>query len=139
MRGEGTVARHESVQLVDDLDGSTGDVTTVRFGLDGIEYEIELSDPNAAQLRSIVAEYVRGGRWVGGRKPRTQRSDAAPVLTPRPKAAARTPGAPGAGQVRAWALANGIDVAPRGRIAKHVVDKYQAAQQQPRPQPRKKR
>lgn len=135
MGGEGTVARHESIQLVDDLDGSTGDVTTVEFGLDGVEYEIDLSDPNAARLRRLVAEYVRGGRWVGGKKLRIQHSVAEPVLTLPPKTAARPPVA---GQVREWALANGIAVAPRGRIPKNVVDKYQAAQQQPRPQARKR-
>lgn len=119
------MARYESVQLVDDLDGTTGDVTTVQFGLDGVRYDIDLSDPNATRLRRIVAEYVRAGRWIGGKKLRIQHSAAEPPQSK--EAAARPSGTPG--QVRAWALANGVYVAPRGRIPKDVIGQYQAVQQ----------
>ena len=42
------------VQLVDDLDGTTSDrVTTVQFGLDGVTYEIDLTDSHAKTLREL--------------------------------------------------------------------------------------
>ncbi len=63
-------------KLVDDLDGGDAD-ETVKFALDGIQYEIDLSDKNAAKLRDVFAQYVasgskvaRGGVVVGGRAAR---------------------------------------------------------------------
>lgn len=45
------------VELFDDLDGGRAD-ETVSFALDGVDYEIDLSSANAAQLRHTLAEYV---------------------------------------------------------------------------------
>ena len=60
-------------KLVDDLDGGDAD-ETVKFALDGIQYEIDLSKKNADKLRELIAPYVgagskmgRGGVVVGGR------------------------------------------------------------------------
>lgn len=47
--------------LVDDLDGSPA-AGTIRFGLDGRTYEIDLSEENAARLRAIFADYVATAR-----------------------------------------------------------------------------
>jgi len=41
--------------LVDDIDGSEAE-GTVRFGLDGAEYEIDLSAENALALRGALDE-----------------------------------------------------------------------------------
>ena len=43
--------------FIDDLDGSTAE-GTVRFGLDGTEYEIDLSADHAQALRDALARYV---------------------------------------------------------------------------------
>lgn len=54
------MAQKVAVELVDDLDGTaSGDVGTVTFGLDGAEYEIDLSEANANQLRDTLAEFCR--------------------------------------------------------------------------------
>ncbi|MGG7450147.1 histone-like nucleoid-structuring protein Lsr2 [Plantibacter auratus] len=53
--------------LVDDLDGSDiprGLGETVRFGIDGENYEIDLTDDNAAALRETLASYVEAARSV---------------------------------------------------------------------------
>ena len=42
---------------IDDLDGSEAD-GTVRFGLDGAEYEIDLNTEHAQALRHALARYV---------------------------------------------------------------------------------
>jgi hypothetical protein len=55
------------VQFVDDLDGSTTDVATHRFTVDGVTYEIDLSAPNTARLRDAFAPYIAAGR----RRPKT--------------------------------------------------------------------
>ena len=59
------MARHTIIKLIDDLDG--GDATeTVTFALDGTQYEIDLSDDNAAQLREAMTKYVVRGRKLAG-------------------------------------------------------------------------
>ena len=50
-------------KLVDDLDGGDAE-ETVKFALDGIQYEIDLSDKNAAKLRDVFAPYVAAGSKV---------------------------------------------------------------------------
>jgi hypothetical protein len=50
------MAQKVLIQLVDDLDGSASeDITTVTFGLDGANYEIDLTANNAAKLRNSSA------------------------------------------------------------------------------------
>ena len=51
------MAQKVQTLLVDDLDGSEAD-GTVRFGLDGTEYEIELNTEHAQQLRNALARYA---------------------------------------------------------------------------------
>src|SRR5436305_14877784 len=59
----GAVVMAQKVQtlFIDDLDGSEAE-GTVRFGLDGTEYEIDLNAKHAQQLRDALARYVAGGR-----------------------------------------------------------------------------
>jgi len=65
------MARSEEVIVIDDLDGSKA-VQTVRFGLDGKSYEIDLSAKNARALDRALAPYVAAARKV--RKARSKRS-----------------------------------------------------------------
>jgi hypothetical protein len=53
----GTVASKTVVELFDDLDGGRAD-ETVRFALDGVEYEIDLSVKHADKLRDMLAVYI---------------------------------------------------------------------------------
>ncbi|HEV7650474.1 MAG TPA: Lsr2 family protein [Actinophytocola sp.] len=113
------MAQQVLVQLVDDLDGTaSNDIATVQFGLDGVTYEIDLSMSNADRLRDTVADYVANARRTGGRVKRGG----------RPAAGSGGSANGEAGQIREWALANGIELAARGRIPGHVVDSYREAQ-----------
>lgn len=113
------MAQKVLVQLVDDLDGTSSlDVTTVLFGLDGVTYEIDLTESNAEQLRERLAEYLESARRVGGRVKRGT----------RPGAGSKSANASEAGQIREWAQENGFELAGRGRIPSHVVDAYKQAQ-----------
>src|SRR5260370_36110068 len=77
-RNRAAVAQKIQTLFVDDLDGSDAE-GTVRFGLDGTEYEIDLNAGHARRLRDALARYVGAARKVGGaRRPaRGRRAGAA--------------------------------------------------------------
>lgn len=65
------MAQKVNIILVDDLDGGVAE-ETVAFGLDGTQYEIDLSGKHAAALRKALDKYVEGARVLSrprGRKP----------------------------------------------------------------------
>lgn len=96
--------------LQDDIDGSDA-TQTIHFALDGIEYEIDVSDRNANRLRNSLAVFIAHGRKVGGRRGRKLASS----------------GQVDTKAVRKWAAANGIEISSRGRISADVVERYRAA------------
>ncbi len=61
------MASRTTVTLVDDLDGSEAE-QTVSFGLEGVDYEIDLSTAHAQALRDALAPYTAAGRRTGGRR-----------------------------------------------------------------------
>jgi hypothetical protein len=101
--------------FIDDLDGSAAE-GTVRFGLDGTEYEIDLNAAHARQLRDALARYVDAARRVSGsaRKP-ARGSRRGPTGT------TDTTG------VREWARAQGVEVKDRGRVPGDLMVKFKAA------------
>ncbi|MFG2043957.1 Lsr2 family protein [Dactylosporangium sp. NPDC048998] len=48
--------------VVDDFDASTDGVGTYRFALEGVEYEIDLSQANLQRLRTVLAPFITAGR-----------------------------------------------------------------------------
>ena len=110
------MAQRVNVILVDDLDGSDA-VETVSFGLDGVDYEIDLNEAHASDLREALALYVGHGRRTGGRRRRGQAATTA-------KSA---PGTASAAEIREWARSNGWDVPERGRVSAEVREAYDAA------------
>lgn len=100
--------------FIDDLDGSEAD-GTVRFGLDGTEYEIDLNAAHADALRKSLARYVTAARRNSG--------------TQRPGRARRRSPASGVDntELRAWAKSQGMEVKDRGRIPAELVVKFKAA------------
>ena len=110
------MAQKTYVELVDDLDGSTGgDISTVEFGLDGVTYEIDINEQNAAALRESLEAYVNAARRTGGRKRRGGGGSVTRSDRERTKA------------IRDWARANGHEVSERGRLSTTVVEAYEAA------------
>jgi hypothetical protein len=114
------MAQRVNVVLVDDIDGSEA-AETVTFGLDGAQYEIDLSADNADKLREALAPYVGHGRRAGGRR----RSSGGGRSSGSRTAAAS--GGPSAADIRAWARENGWDVPERGRVSSEVREAYAAA------------
>lgn len=70
------MAQRTITTLVDDLDGTdlervSGE--TIRFGVDGRAYEIDLSDDNAAALRDVLQPYTEAGRRIVSTRKRRRR------------------------------------------------------------------
>jgi hypothetical protein len=111
------MAQRVNVVLVDDIDGSDA-VETVGFALDGVDYEIDLSEEHAADLRNAVSLYIGHARRTGGRRRSGRRSPG----TPSPTGAGAS-----AAEIRAWARENGWDVPERGRVSAEVREAYARA------------
>jgi hypothetical protein len=109
------MAQRVNVVLVDDIDGSDAE-ETVSFALDGVDYEIDLSDEHAAELRNAFSLYIGHARRTGGRRKSGGRRSAAPA-----------DGGTSAADIRAWARENGWDVPERGRVSAEVREAYAAA------------
>jgi nucleoid-associated protein Lsr2 len=110
------MAQKTIVQLIDDLDQGAAD-ETVSFGLDGTNYEIDLSKKNAAKLRDGLATYIANARRAG-------RSSVG-----RPSSGARR-GRSARGDreqtqaIREWGRKNGWNVSARGRIPADLLEAY---------------
>jgi hypothetical protein len=114
-RNGAAVAQKVQTLFVDDIDGSDAD-GTVRFGLDGTGYEIDLNAEHAQALRDALASYVSAGRRVDGGVRRPVRSGG--------KAPANGVNTT---EIREWAKAQGIEVKDRGRVPAELVVKFKAA------------
>ena len=106
------MAHKVTVALEDDLDGGPAD-ETVRFAVDGNDYEIDLRTSNAAAFRRQLAPYVEHARKAGRSQPRRPGRTAA--------------GRQHSGDIRVWAKDHGIVVSARGRIPASVAEQYHAA------------
>lgn len=115
------MAQRVNVVLVDDIDGSEA-AETVTFGLDGVQYEIDLSAENADKFRDVLAPYVGHARRSGGRR----RSGGGSRSNGSASSASSKTGA-SAADIRAWARENGWEVPDRGRVSAEVREAYDAA------------
>ncbi|MDP9165067.1 MAG: Lsr2 family protein [Actinomycetota bacterium] len=104
------MAKKTVVEWVDDIDGTAAS-ETVTFTIDGSRYEIDLSDKNAAKLRKVMSGWIDASRRSGNRRTRGGRA--------KQDASEST-------KARKWALENGVDVGPRGRLRSEVIDAYRA-------------
>lgn len=109
------MAQKIHITLVDDLDQSPAD-ENVAFGLDGINYEIDLSAENAQAIRESLMKYVSVARRTGGR-----------AIRGRGASASASVGQSDVGEIRAWAKENGYNVHQRGRIQAEIRSAYYAA------------
>jgi len=106
------------IELISDISGEEAS-ETVPFGFDGVEYEIDLTDTEAAGLREALQPFAGAGRRVGGR--RTTRK------TTGSGAAGGAAGLEERAAIRAWANQQGLPAPDRGRIPAATVLAFQAA------------
>ncbi len=106
--------------IVDDLTGEAG-ARTRRFALDGVDYEIDLTDGSYAELKGALKAYLRAARPVRGETPATRRAA-------KPRAAGKSRASTSdAAAVRAWARQQGLPVTERGRVTAELRSAWQAA------------
>jgi hypothetical protein len=109
------MAQKVQTLFIDDLDGSEAD-GTVRFGLDGTEYEIDLNTKHAQELRDALSRYLSASRRVGSVARRPARNGRSALTSGLNTT-----------EVREWAKTQGIDVKDRGRVPAELVLKFKAA------------
>ncbi|MBV8541266.1 MAG: Lsr2 family protein [Pseudonocardiales bacterium] len=127
------MAQKTIVTLVDDLTGEEAeDISTVEFALEGVTYEIDLADDNAAKLRDNLARYVAAARKTSARRPGARGAD---------RWAGRGTGNGNSGvarsgynrdtlrAIREWAKQNGHSVNERGRLPLTVLNAWEADHQ----------
>lgn len=109
------MAQKVQTLFVDDIDGSAAD-GTVRFDLDGTDYEIDLNAEHAQALRDALTRYISAARRPAGGARRQVRSG-----RKAPANGVNTT------EIREWAKAQGIEVKDRGRVPAELVVKFKAA------------
>ncbi|OAK56644.1 histone-like nucleoid-structuring protein Lsr2 [Rhodococcoides kyotonense] len=114
------MAKKVYVQLVDDIDDkpieSGGE--HIAFSVNGVDYEIDLSDKNAKEFHRKLNYYIDHSARVGGK--RTKKSVG--TTTAGGKRDANQTKA-----IREWAKANGYAISARGRIPADVENAFDAA------------
>ena len=111
------MAQKITTLFIDDIDGGAAE-GTVRFALDGTEYEIDLNAKHSKELRSALGKYVPHARKMGSAARRGGRAagrasrGASPALNTT--------------EIRHWARENGYDIKDRGRVPADLVAKYHA-------------
>ncbi|WP_437770599.1 histone-like nucleoid-structuring protein Lsr2 [Arthrobacter sp. KNU40] len=105
----------ETITIIrDDLDGSEN-AKSYKFGWGDNQYEIDLSEKNAKELQDFLGKYIGVAAKVTARLPRSAGS-------PAPKSNREE-----LQKIRSWALGQGLNVSPRGRISGDVIKAYEAA------------
>jgi hypothetical protein len=117
------MAQRTIVQLVDDIDGSDA-TETIPFGLDGVQYEIDLHDQHAVELRAAIGNYTQHARRISGRK--TRAAVAAANGAPKANGTAVKLDASNR-EIRDWARSNGHEVPERGRIPATIREAFAEA------------
>lgn len=108
------MAQQTVITLIDDLDPSATADETVKFGLDGRDYEIDLANDNAEKLRDLLRVFVDAARRPQGRRGFRTAAVVSRTTSDRERNQA----------IRAWAADNGMELAERGRIAERIVEAW---------------
>ena len=107
------MAQKVQVVFIDDLDGSEA-TGTVKFGLDGVNYEIDLNSQHEDEFRRALAPFTAHARKA--------KVATAPARGQRARHSREQ-----VQLIREWAKDNGFDVKDRGRVPADVVAEYQQA------------
>ncbi|MGY9067006.1 histone-like nucleoid-structuring protein Lsr2 [Streptomyces sp. CAS3] len=100
----------------DDLtDMESDEVSTHRFSLNGVQYEIDLTPDSYDKLDAVLRPFIEKGRKIKRTK-NTERTRQG-----------QTTGGTSAEEVRAWARENGYEVNTRGRVPREIHDAFEAA------------
>ncbi|MFC9839680.1 Lsr2 family protein [Rhodococcus sp. NPDC127530] len=114
------MARKVVVELTDDIDGTMfgEDGETISYAVDGVEYQIDLKDEHAKELRETFEYYIAHSTRLGGRKHRADRQ-VNPAAAKRPSGETK--------KIRAWAIEQGYELSSRGRLPTEVEQAFHDA------------
>jgi hypothetical protein len=82
------MAKRPEIQLIDDLDGTDAD-TTVKFSVEGVHYEIDLSTAHAAEFQAVLAPFIAAARKATGASRKVTGASRPPSRERRPQAPER--------------------------------------------------
>src|SRR3954453_2269860 len=109
----------DQIKRVDDLDNNHEAAERIYFTIRGQDFQIDLTEEHAQEFDEALERYVNAATKL----------EAQPT-TPSTRGRRRQGGGSGRddiAQIRAWAESQGMDVAPRGRIKKEIIEAYAAA------------
>lgn len=112
------MAKQVITVLTDDLDGGDAD-RTIEFGLDGVNYTIDLSDKNVGKLRKALDPYLAVAAKAGRSNGTGRIASRTPVASARSDRDQNQ-------AIREWAVKNGYQVSERGRIPTSVIEAFHA-------------
>jgi len=107
------MAKRTTVVIHDDLDQSEG-ASTIKFGLDGKEYEIDLSEKHEKELRDALKKFLDAATKVGSASSAPQR-----------RKYGTGPARKDTSHIRKWLREEGIDISDRGRIPIDLMQQWQ--------------
>jgi hypothetical protein len=111
------MATRRIVTFVSDLSGEPVDLgAPVRFSLDGMTYDIDLTSAEREALREAMSQFIAAAR--------TTTNGPSLVRTPDPVAADESTRSR---DIRTWATQNGFEVPSRGRIPAVVHEAFAIA------------
>jgi hypothetical protein len=109
------MAKRTTVVIHDDLDQSEG-ARTVKFGLDGKVYEIDLSPKHEEELRNALKKFLDAASSVSGPAAATRRKYGTGPVRRDTK------------HIREWLRTEeGVEISDRGRIPIDLMNRYNAA------------
>jgi len=103
------MAQKTVVYLIDDIDG-TDATDTINFAIDGTNYEIDLNEKHAAELRAAFEKWATHARTVTARRTR--------------RTSTRASGTSDAAKIREWAKEHGYEISERGRVPAEIREAY---------------
>jgi hypothetical protein len=101
------MAQKVQVDNVSDLSGAPAD-ETVKFALDGTDYEIDLDQEEAAGMRDVLAPWIVHARSKPGARARKARRGRRADLP----------------DIRVYAQARGHKINERGRVPERIIAEY---------------
>lgn len=125
-----------TIQIIDDdLDPSVEADGKIKFGVEGVWYEIDLSEKHQAEFHKAIKKYVdaarrsSGGKQVAAKK--TTKKTAAKPDEPAAGVGANGENTTGHSnrEIRDWARSAGIEVPTRGRLPVDVISQFAEAHQ----------
>jgi hypothetical protein len=115
----------KQIVVIDDLTGES-DAETRSLSIDGVDYEIDLTDESMQRLKNSIREFLEVARVASPRSSSRSAGLAAPRSIKRgtPVRKAQVLPSPSS-TIRAWASANNVDCPTRGRIPASVIEAYE--------------